>query len=127
MEDDMKGLTMKKISTLCRLVALRALALILIAPLTAAAQIGGPKDIKPAGDKAGTTGSKAPASFSQRFEKEDILVDFSIESAAGDDKNLGLVDGADAVVSFRVSDKRTGQPVTGIVKVSESCNRLEAE
>ena len=70
---------------------------------TATAQIGGPKDIKP------------PNTVSQRFEKEGIIVDFSMKATAGaDGKEQGLVAGADAVLQFSVKDKRTGQPITGL-------------
>lgn len=114
-EGEMKELDMKKKSALYCLAKLQALALILVVPFTAGAQIGGPKDIKPnGGDKGAATGPKAPASFSQQFEKEGILVDFSIKAVEGDNKNPGLVAGSDAVVSFRLSDKRTGQPITGL-------------
>jgi YVTN family beta-propeller protein len=59
--------------------------------------------------------SKPPAVFSQGFEKEGISVVFSMEALAGPNgENTGLVAGADALVSFRVTDKRTGQPVTGL-------------
>jgi YVTN family beta-propeller protein len=59
--------------------------------------------------------NKPRSTFSQSFEKEGIVVDFSIESLAGaNGENLGLVAGADAVVSFQVTDKRTGQPITGL-------------
>jgi YVTN family beta-propeller protein len=93
---------------------LKALPLILIMPFAAWAQIGGPKDIKPA--PAGEKAVASPAAaVSQQFEKEGMVIDFSIKSTPGDDgKNPGLVAGADAVVSFEVRDKRTGQPVTGL-------------
>jgi YVTN family beta-propeller protein len=57
----------------------------------------------------------ASSSISQRYEKEGIVVEFSINSIKGDDgKDPGLVAGADASVSFRVTDKSTGQPVRGL-------------
>src|ERR1051325_2063377 len=59
--------------------------------------------------------SNAPSSISQRYEKEGIAVEFSIKSLAGQDgKDPGLVAGADATISFRLTDKQTGQPVTGL-------------
>ncbi|MEO8435293.1 MAG: YncE family protein [Pyrinomonadaceae bacterium] len=78
----------------------------------AAAQIGGPtktgsnnKNIKP----------KAPGSVSQRFEHEGIAVDFSVSATPGENgKSNGLVAGTDALATFRLSDVRTGQPVTGL-------------
>lgn len=63
---------------------------------------------------AGAT-NKPRAALSQSFEKEGITVDFSIESLpTAKGENPGLVAGADARVSFRVTDKRTGQPITGL-------------
>jgi YVTN family beta-propeller protein len=59
--------------------------------------------------------SSAPSYISQRYEKEGIAVEFSIKSLAGQDgKDPGLVAGADATVSFRLTDKQTGQPITGL-------------
>ena len=64
---------------------------------------------------SGGAASKARSAFSQSFEKEGVVVDFSIESLpTANGENLGLVAGADALVSFRVTDKRTGQPITGL-------------
>jgi len=57
----------------------------------------------------------ASSPISQRYEKEGIVVEFSINSIKADDgKDPGLVAGADAAVSFRVTDKSTGQPVRGL-------------
>ena len=100
-------------------------ALFLLSPLVARAQVGGPKDLKPnkasdkenkpnkAGDNAAPP--KALPPVSQRFEHEGIAIDFSIK-ANGDDKakEEGLVEGDDATLTFRVTDARTGQPVTGL-------------
>jgi YVTN family beta-propeller protein len=95
-----------------RRIALTILSLLLAAS-AAGAQIGGPKEIKqPAGRDAG---AKAPHSFSSHFEKEGINIEFSIEAVKDESgRSPGLVAGADAVVSFRVKDKRTGEPVTGL-------------
>ena len=52
---------------------------------------------------------------SQRFEKEGIAIDFSIKAMESDkSKDQKLMAGSDALVSFRVTDSRTGQPVTGL-------------
>jgi YVTN family beta-propeller protein len=84
------------------------------AATNAIAQIGGPKDIKPKEVKREAS-AVVPDSFSQQFEKEGIVVDFSIKATVGEDgKQRGLVSGADAVVQFSVKDKRTGQPITGL-------------
>ena len=59
--------------------------------------------------------NKPRSTVSQSFDKEGITVDFSIESLpSANGENPGLVAGADALVSFRVTDKRTGQPITGL-------------
>jgi YVTN family beta-propeller protein len=51
----------------------------------------------------------------QRFEKEGIAVDFSIKPADNNkSQDQRLLAGADAVVTFRVTDAHTGQPVTGL-------------
>lgn len=59
--------------------------------------------------------SSATSYISQQYEKEGIAVEFSIKSLAGQDGKVpGLVAGTDATVSFRLTDKRTGQPITGL-------------
>ncbi len=63
--------------------------------LVATAQIGGPIKTR---------------IVSQRFEHEGIAVDFSV--AAPDDR--GLVAGSNAVAAFRITDARTGEPLTGL-------------
>jgi YVTN family beta-propeller protein len=73
----------------------------------ALAQIGGPKDIKRTASAA-----KAPASVSGSYEHQGIRLDFTMEPT-GESRN-GLVAGADALVTFRVSDAHTGQPLSGI-------------
>lgn len=51
----------------------------------------------------------------QRFEKEGISVDFSIKPAdTSKSQDEKLLAGADAVVTFRVTDSHTGQPVRGL-------------
>jgi YVTN family beta-propeller protein len=95
-----------------RKIALTILSLIVAASATSA-QIGGPKDMKPAAAKE--AGSKAPDSYSSKFEKEGIDVEFKIEALKDEaGRSTGLVAGADAIVSFRVRDKRTGEPVIGL-------------
>jgi YVTN family beta-propeller protein len=66
--------------------------------------------VKPAAPAAPT-----PSIVTQQYEKEGILVEFSLKALNGDDtKGLGLAAGADALASFRLTDKRTGQPITGL-------------
>ena len=85
------------------------LCLIILIAVTAVAQTPTPKSL------SGGAANKPRSSFTQSFEKEGIVVDFSIESLPGEKgENQGLVAGADALVSFRVTDKRTGQPMTGL-------------
>jgi YVTN family beta-propeller protein len=80
---------------------------------SAGAQIGGPKDIKR--EAKNEPPAPAPDSVSQTFEKEGIVVDFSMKATPNaDGKRQGLVAGADAVVQFSLKDKRTGQPITGL-------------
>lgn len=51
----------------------------------------------------------------QRFEKEGIAVDFSIKPVdTGKSPDQKLLAGADAVVTFHVTDSHTGQPVRGL-------------
>lgn len=90
-----------------------SLALIFGASSTTLAQIGGPKDLKKEAKEEAP--EPAPDAVSQQFEKEGILIDFSMKAITDDDKKQrGLVAGADAVVEFSLKDKRTGQPLTGL-------------
>lgn len=93
--------------------------------LPARAQIGGPKDItKPPATAAGNTppaapttktAANAPASIKQRFENDGIAVEFSVVATPDEkNKNPKLVAGADAVATFRLTDARSGQPLTGM-------------
>jgi len=82
----------------------RALALLAATATAAFAQIGGPKDMKPAAPKA-------PQSATGRYEKEGVRIDFTAKPV---DPKAALVAGEDAVVTFSVSDARTGQPLAGV-------------
>lgn len=109
---------------------LRAFLLVLMSISIASAQTAGPKgqpnrstQDRPfyttkrvaANEKAGPASTKAPSSVSQPFEKEGVRVDFSIKSTPGaDEKDSGLVAGANATATLRISDARTGQPLTGL-------------
>jgi YVTN family beta-propeller protein len=93
-------------------------ALLLVAA-TAGAQTDAGKDKKDrpffSDVKSSTPITKAPSSLSGKYEKEGILVEFSMDAIQGDRaKDFGLAAGADAMVSFRLTDKRTGQAVTGL-------------
>jgi YVTN family beta-propeller protein len=88
----------------------RAMVLLAACVSAASAQIGGPKDTKPKPASVETT-KAAQASASGRFEKEGVRIDFS---ARPREAGKGLVAGEEAVVSFSVTDARTGQPLAGV-------------
>jgi YVTN family beta-propeller protein len=69
-----------------------------------------PDTEKPDTAKTDTAKTKPPSSISQKIEKEGISLNFSFQSAGRE----GIVEGTDAVVSFQLTDARTGQPLTGI-------------
>lgn len=96
--------------------ALNTLCLIIILTSAAAAQVGGPADMKPAKSASASAATpKAPSSVSRQFEKEGVVVDFTMQSAVGSDGiDRGLAAGSDATVAFKFTDKRTGLPVTGL-------------
>lgn len=83
------------------------------APHAARAQIGGPGGVRKASGAAATTpAAPPPSSIKGKYEKDGVAVEFSVASAPG--VRGGLVAGSDAVVAFRVTDTRTGQPLTGL-------------
>ena len=85
--------------------------------LVATAQIGGPIKTKTASSdkEANGPGLKAAASVSQQFEKDGISVAFSVIATPDEHgKSHGLVAGSNALATFRVTDARTGQPLTGL-------------
>lgn len=80
----------------------------------AQAQIGGPHNTTRAKAERKAQ-AKTPQSVSQRFEKQGIAVDFQVTSLPdANGRNQGLVAGNDATVAFRLTDARTGSPVTGL-------------
>jgi YVTN family beta-propeller protein len=110
---------MKEYYILIQTRLLRAMLFILVAASMAWAQKAAPQDqpfyrVKPT--EANEKTSVAPAKTSaQRFEQEGIAIDFSIKPLDADKaKGKALLAGTDAVVSFRVTDTHTGQPVTGL-------------
>jgi YVTN family beta-propeller protein len=79
------------------------------------AQIGGHNKKVSTNNKGESAKPKAPDSVSQRFEKEGIAVDFSVTASPDEHgKSNGLVAGANALATFRLTDVRTGQPLTGL-------------
>jgi len=79
------------------------------------AQIGGPVKKATPNNNDRKAAPKAPGSVSQRFEKEGIAIDFSVTASPDEDgKSTGLVAGANALATFRLTDVRSGQPITGL-------------
>lgn len=96
---------------------LSILILLLACLTTGNAQVGGPTRMKgdPPNIKTGATTAKAAEMVTQRFEKEGVAVEYLIQASPDEQgKSRGLVSGADALVTFRLTDARTGQPVTGL-------------
>ena len=85
------------------------LALLLLAACASAssAQAGGPQQtgLKAEGD------AKPPASASGRVEKEGVRVEFSAKPR---EAGKGLAAGEEAVITFVLTDARTGQPLAGV-------------
>jgi YVTN family beta-propeller protein len=103
---------------------LSTLLLILASATTAIiAQIGGPRSTT----RKTTAPAKAPASVSQQFEKEGVVINFSVEARPTEKgESAGLVAGANAVATFRVTDARTGQPLTGLRPMAWISSRTSA-
>jgi YVTN family beta-propeller protein len=98
-------------ATLLTCALLHALAVVTLA------QAPGPRAAAQAAKdkKAEAARPKAPAMAAQRFEKDGVVINFTLQSRPTEKGNVeGLVAGTDAVATFRVSDARTGQPVTGL-------------
>lgn len=111
---------MRSSTRLLEVLSAAALHLSLLLSPTAHAQVGGPKDMKPraADEKARAAQAptaKAPSVVSQEMEQEGVRVAFAVKSLADETgKDAGLVAGANAEATFRVTDAHTGQPVTGL-------------
>jgi YVTN family beta-propeller protein len=59
--------------------------------------------------------SKAALSYARKYEKEGVAIDLTIDSLPNEmGRNNGLVHSANALVTFRLTDVRTGQPLTGL-------------
>jgi YVTN family beta-propeller protein len=75
--------------------------------------LGNPIELSTLNKKTSIT--KAPSSASGKFEKEGIRVEFSLQATTdAQGHSSGLVGGADALATFRVTYAGTGQPVTGL-------------
>ncbi|HVF55253.1 MAG TPA: cytochrome D1 domain-containing protein [Pyrinomonadaceae bacterium] len=93
------------------------LLLVMAAAVFVQAQTISPKVAKraAAGRASGEPGPKAPASHTQRFEKEGVRVEFTVVARKSEDgRTSGVMAGADADATFRVTYADTGQPVTGL-------------
>src|SRR5918998_1239147 len=97
----------------------RIFAAVAAAALAAASSAGARAQGSPNGAKTIQADAKAretkaaPASVSDRFEKDGVRIDYTIEAAASEG-GRGLVAGADAVVRLRITDANAGQPITGL-------------
>lgn len=58
--------------------------------------------------------ASAQSAATQQFEREGVVVSFSIQAGNNEKESSGLKAGADAVATFRFTDKRTGQPIKGL-------------
>jgi YVTN family beta-propeller protein len=75
-----------------------------------------------------TAKMKAPDYHSQRFEKDGIAIDFSVKALPPENGlSAGLVAGAHAVATFRLTDARTGQALTGLHPAAWISARKSAE
>ena len=92
-----------------------SLALVWGATLTTRAQEGGAAGVRPAAVASRRARAKAPDFVTQRFEKDGVVVDFSIKALPSEKGGaVGLASGANAVATFRLTDARAGQPLTGM-------------
>lgn len=66
---------------------------------------------------APTIGAQKPTKLSQRFTQEGLVVEFNVEPVAAPQGETGaraLMEGAEATVTFRITDAATGQPLTSL-------------
>ncbi|HLL75604.1 MAG TPA: cytochrome D1 domain-containing protein [Pyrinomonadaceae bacterium] len=97
----------------------RIFAAVVAVALAAACPAGARAQVSPASAKATRPGAEAretkaaPASVSDRFEKDGVRIDYTVE-AATPEGGRGLVAGADAVVRLRITDANAGQPIKGL-------------
>ena len=94
-----------------------ALTLTCGAALTAQAQDDAAKGRAPAAvaGRGTRAGAKVPDFVTQRFEKDGVVIDFSVKALPSEKgETVGLVSGANAIATFRLTEARTGQPITGL-------------
>jgi YVTN family beta-propeller protein len=110
----MKGIS-KHLVTALSFAALHTSLLLSLPAPAASAQVGGPKDMTPRAASEKAAPSKPPRSVSGQVEHEGIKVDFTLKSLPGEKgEDAGLVAGANAEATFRMTYAHTGQPVTGM-------------
>ncbi|HEY0100526.1 MAG TPA: YncE family protein [Pyrinomonadaceae bacterium] len=101
-----------------------SLMLLIVLVSAGNAQTAGPVS---APKKSDAAAPKNPATITQRFEQQGIAVDFSLAAKPVEEgKPAALVAGADAIATFRVTDARTGQPVSGLHPNAWFSSRLAA-
>lgn len=109
---------MKPVQVVSTSRTLWALLLLIVTPLVVAQsrpQKDQPVYTEANAVKAAEAAKSSASPVSRRFEKEGIAIEFSIRPfESGNGTAPELVVGADALVTFRLSDTRTGQPVTGL-------------
>src|SRR5438105_2326446 len=67
------------------------------------------------GTSAPATATSEPPHAAQKFTREGIAVEFTIEPLmAGKENRVGLREGAEALVRFKITDTNTGQAVTNL-------------
>ncbi|HVG34684.1 MAG TPA: YncE family protein, partial [Pyrinomonadaceae bacterium] len=111
---------MRRRRNLNRTVSLLILSALTLA-LTPASIVLAQKDTAKGVERATVAGTspsaktKAPDFVTQRFEKDGIVIDFSVKALPSEKgQSVGLVSGANAIATFRLTDARTGQPITGL-------------
>src|SRR5205085_6224332 len=102
---------MKRFPDAARRFWLSALLFVLVASTAASAQQSAPQDQPFYSPKPSVAGINP----SQKFEKEGVVIAFSIKPAGADGaKDARLLAGAEALVTFRINDAHTQQPVSGL-------------
>ncbi|HYY57671.1 MAG TPA: YncE family protein [Pyrinomonadaceae bacterium] len=112
---------MRRQRNLSRTVSLLFLSALTLSSLMSASIVRAQNDTATGVERvrvAGTTPTartKAPDFVTQRFEKDGIVIDFSVKALPSEKgASVGLVAGANAIATFRLTDARTGQPITGL-------------
>ena len=95
-----------------------ALPFLLLISMTAAqlhAQTIPPRTAKSGSAEVKVNNTPAPTSHTERLEKEGLQIEFNLKALPAEKgKQEGLVAGANATATFRITDARSGQPITGL-------------